>query len=690
MIARCSRVRRALGTCLCVFFAQGIAQAEVIPVLASAEELQIALPPEGVANGATLHVELDGYDIGAVSRNVDGAVQIPLASLGLTPGEHLLRILVVNDSGDIDTLAEHTLDVFQRQGVRAAAQDWSVLLGSQYRIAQHPDDAFEGAGRASSTAVAQWQGDYDSGTWIAGGSLQALFDSNRLPGSAESRWQLPSMNLRAGRRFESGHVTLGLGDDETLPDNLVFGSFIRRGLRFEAGGLGDRLNAQAFTLHTDPVTSFEAKLAPYDTGSSVVGAHADIAPLARYPDALTLSASWIDGDSSLGGVGIYMPEEDIGMPLIVGGSAWTVALDSVSLGRSLWLHGAYAKSRFDADGERYGEPARDDDARRVVVQLGSGGALSTAMLDQWSMGYEHRRVGPHFYSLGNLMLPGDLDLRQWHASLSTRGFGLEMQALDQFTDVDEDPLRPRVDSDQQRVTLSFTPPTLDPTTGPWKWLGTPSMSAGYEATANTQRASDLLVAGYDLDNRQRTVSGDVSFSHTRFTLGLNAHRVVRDDRSQALIVDDFVLYEPLPDSRETLWGLSLGWYISERFTLAPQWQRSRLRELPDGAATDNDLWSLQVQASVIPDVLSVQLGWSDSNDAQRFFELPQDSQRLSSSSGTLDISYHMRTPNAFWPGIDWHLRGAYGRTAWNTAAFAQADSQWQAQLSFELNWRKAP
>ena len=679
-----------MTACLCLLFAHALARADVLAVLSSAEELRVALPPEAVANGVTVQVELDGYDIGAVSPNVDGSVRIPLANLGLTPGEHQLRILVVNDSGDIDTLAEHTLDVYQRQGVRAAAQQWSVLLGSQYRIAQHPDEAFEGAGRASSSAVTQWQAEYDSGTWTAGGSFQTLFDSNRMPGSEESRWQLPALNLRAGRRFESGHMALGLGDDESLPNNLIFSGFVRRGLRLEAGGLGDRLNAQAFTLHTDPVTSFDANLVPYDTGASVVGLHTDLAPFARHPDALTLSASWIDGDSSLGGVGIYMPEQDAEMPLTVGGSAWTIALDSFSLGRALWLHGAYAKSRFDADGEQYGEPARDDDARRVVVQLASGGTLATAMLDQWSMGYERRRVGARFFSLGNLMLPGDLDLQQVHASMHTHGLGLEAQALDQHTDVDDDPLRPRVDSDQQRVTLSYTPSTLDPSKGPWKWLGTPSLSAAFETTANTQSAADRLVAGYDLDNRQRTVSGDLSFSHTRFTVGLNAHRIARDDRSQALIVDDFLLYEPSPDSRETLWGLSLGWYVSERLTLAPQWQRSRLRDLPDGAATDNDLWSLQVQASVIPEVLSVQLGWSDSNDAQRFFELPQDSQRLSSSNGTLDISYHMRTPNAFWPGIDWHLRGAYGRTALNSAAFAQVDSQWQAQLSFELNWQKAP
>jgi len=666
------------------------AAAAVIPVLASDETLQVTLPSSADAQGATLQFELDGYDIAAVVQVAGDVVSIPVATLGLTTGEHTLHIIAARENGDLDTLAEHTLDVYQREGVRSATQHWAVLLGSQYRIAQDPDEAFEGSDRASNTALARWQGDYEGGTWIAGGAFDALYDSNRTLGSEPSLWQLPAFKLRAGRRFESGHVALGLGDDETLPTNLVFSGFNRRGLRLEASGLNERLSAQAFTLHADPVTSFDAKLVPYDTGSSVVGAHTDIAPLARHPEALLLSASWLDGDSDLGGVGIFMPELDADTPLTVGGSAWTLALDSFSLGRSLWLHGEYANSRFDADGEQYGEPARDDDAQRAVIRLASGGALTLAALDQWSLGYEHRRVGPHFFSLGNLLLPGDLDLQLLHASMYTHGFGLEMQALDQHTDVDDDPLRPRVDSDQQRFAVSYTPATVDPAASPWKWLGVPSVSAGYEATANTQREADMLLAGYDLDNRQRTVSGEVSFSHSRFTLGLSAHRVDRDDRSQPLIVDDFVLYAPPPDSRETLWGISVSWYASERFTIAPQWQRSRLRDLPDGATTDNDLWSLQLQASVIPEVLSIQLGWSDSNDEQRFFELPQDSQRLNSSSGTLDISYRMRTPNALWPGINWYLRGAYGRTALNTAAFAQADSQWQAQLSFELDWQKGP
>ncbi|HEY6125136.1 MAG TPA: hypothetical protein VIV63_10820, partial [Steroidobacteraceae bacterium] len=578
------------------------ARADVIPVFASDETLNVALPPGAIAPGATLQLELDAYDIGAVASVADGRISIPVATLGLTAGEHTLRILSASENGDIDTLAEHTLDVYQRPGVRASTQTWNVLLGSQYRLAQDPDEAFDGSDRGSSTAALQWNAATDRGTWIASGSFDTFYNSDRGIGSEQPLWQLPALQLKAGRKFDSGHVAIAMGDNETLPGNLVFSNFNRRGLRLEAGGLDERFRAQAFTLHADPVTQLDAPLVPDDSEDGVLGAYSEIAPFARHPDALSLSVSWLDGDSDLGGVGIATPGLESEAPLTFGGHAWDAALDSFVFGRALWMHGEYAKSRFDADGEQSGDPARDDDAQRLVIQLSSGGDFALAGIDQWSLGFEHLRVGTHFFSLGNLMLPGDLDLRQLHASIYTHGLTLDLQALEQNTDVDDDPQRPRVDSDQQRITLGYTPATADPSAQPWRWLGVPSVSAGYESTANEQSAEDLLVAGYDLDNRQRTVSGALNFTHTRFSFGITAERVERDDRSQPLVVDDFVLYQPTPDSTETLLGLNLSWFASERLTLAPQWQRSRIREQPDGETRDSDLWSLQLQASVIPEV----------------------------------------------------------------------------------------
>lgn len=657
-----------------------VARAETVRVLATDASVVVALPANAPAPGNTLQIELDGYDVTAVSTVADGNLTIPLPGLALTPGEHYLLVLAAGADGDVDTLAEHTLDVYQRAGRREASQQWNLLLSNNYRFAQHPDAAFDGTSRSAGNGALQWAGKFDGGTWIASGGLDLLYDSASPSMPGQKRMQMPAIELRVGRRIGSGSVGLAFGDGAVNPGSLIFSGFDRRGLRLEASALDQRFTAQAFTLHPDPVTNFDADVPPFDSSSNVVGAQTVLAPFSLHPGALTLSAGWLDGDSTLGGVGIVTPQLAGDAPLTYGGNAWTLALDSFAFERALWMHGEYAASRFDSDGQGAGVAARDDHARRFVAQLSSGGALTLPAFEQWTLGFEWQQVGAHFFSLGNLLLPGDLDLQQGYASLATHGVSLDGALLRQHTDVAGGALTPRIDSNQQNFTAAYTPPSIDPAASPWRWLGVPSLSLGYEATSNEQDAVDLLLAGYDLDNRQRTISAGLSFAHQHFSFGLNADRVQRRDLSQALIVDDFVLYEPGPDSRETLFGVNVAWLPNERFTISPQWQRSRVRETPDGSRTDNDLWSLQLQASLIREVLSLQLGWSDTQDRQRLFELPQQAQRLSSNTGNLDLAYRMRTPDAIWPGVNFNLRAAYGRSL--------GEQQWQAMLSFELNWKQ--
>lgn len=655
-----------------------VAQADTIRVLTS--ESTVAIPlPAAVPVGSTLQVELDGYDITAVVATADGRLTLPLPSLPLTPGEHALRILSANAEGDIETLAEHTLDVYQRAGRREAAQQWNLLLSDNYRFAQHPDEGNADPHNTGNGAL-QWAGKFDVGTWVAESGLNLLYDSTTPTFPGQKRLQLPALDLRVTRRLGSGSLGLAFGDGEVTSGSLIFSGFDRRGLRLEASALDERFTAQAFTLHADPVTNLDADLPPFDTDSSVVGAQANISPFSRHPDALRLSAGWVDGDSQLAGVGIVNPGLDaLSMPSY-GGHASMIALDSFALQRALWLHGEYAASRFDSDGEGTGAPARNDHARRFVAQLSSGGALAWPALDSWTLGFESQWVGAHFFSLGNLLLAGDLDLGQGYATVATHGATLEARVLQQNTDVADDPQAPRTDSDQQNLSLSYSPPSLDPAAAPWNWLGVPSMNLGYVATANTLRAADRVVAGYDLDSRQRALSAGLDFTQSHFSFGLSAERVNRRDLSQPLIVDDFALYEPGPDSRETLLGVNVAWSPNERLTLSPQWQRSRVRETPDGNRTDNDLWSLQLQASLIPEVLTLQLGWSDSSDRPQAFELPQEALRLTSNTGNLDLAYRMRTPDAFWPGVNFNLRAAYGSSL--------GEKQWQALLTFELNWNQ--
>lgn len=656
--------------------------ARAIRVVGAQESVSVPLPADwnGGEPGATLLLELDGYDVAAISRIVDGHVEIPLAGLALEPGAHQLVVLAARANGDIDTVAEHTLDVYAREGVRASAQSSSVLLGTRYRAADHPDAAFDGTARSQQRAALRWSGEIDRSSWVAGGEIDLLFDDDRGAVFDGDRWQMPTVRLRVGRQFAHGRVMLAFGDTDAAENNLIFGNFQRRGLSVAAEALDGRLAAQTFTLHAEPVTSFDAQVPPFDDDQAVLGAHATLAPLAGDPDLLRFAASWLDGDSTLGGAGVFVADEP-GAIARVGGDAATFVLESLPLARAVWLRGEYARAHFDADGIDFGAPARAGTARRLVAQVASGGALRIPALEQWSLGVERQRVSPRFYTLGNPLLPNDLDYRQIHASAASRGFGLRARWLEQYTDVDDAPQTPRIDSRQRSVALDWTPTVADPTAGAWRWLGTPTLRLAGESTDNAMRRADVPIAAYDLDNRQRSVAAGVDFTHERFTVGFSFDRVRRDDRSQALIVDDFVVYEPTPDSRERLYGVAVSWVVNERLTLTPQWQRSRKRELA-GGTFDNDLWSLQVQAELIPGVMRAQFGWSAASDRQTYFELPQDAQRQNSSTGNLEVSYRL-------PLVTFQLRGAYGRNALRSALLDETDSQWQALLGVEFNWERS-
>jgi hypothetical protein len=193
-----------------------------------------------------------------------------------------------------------------------------------------------------------------------------------------------------------------------------------------------------------------------------------------------------------------------------------------------------------------------------------------------------------------------------------------------------------------------------------------------------QAAADAALVGYDLNNTQRSLSLGVDAAYQRFSVGLSYDRIDREDRSQALVVDDFVIYEPVPDSEETVFGVTLSWQPHERFVVSPQWQHSRLRE-ESGDDSDSDSWSVQLTAEILPQKLTAQLGWTESSDQQRFFELPQDSERQSSSNGNFDLTYRMRI-------FSFHLRGLYGRNEFRSALLDESGSQWQASFTVELNW----
>jgi hypothetical protein len=387
--------------------------ATTLDVAADTESVSVTLPPTAEA---ALIVEIDGYDVTAVVRIEFGILIVPTRGLALAPGEHRLRVLVSQPGGDIDTILDQVLEV---AGSSAASQSQSlnVLLGSQWRVAEHPDEDFAGTNRAEHRATLHWNAERESSEWALRGAVDALYDSVTVNSPGGSVWQAPDYLLQAERRFETGSVGVGLGDDPIALGNLLFSGFSRRGLRVDLHALDERVQMQAFTLNSEPVTAFDAEVIPHQSAGGVQGGFAAIAPLPAHPEWLRITSGYVSGETTLGGVGIASADASTQY----GGQAWNTALDSWGFGSALWLHAEYARSRFDSDGLNTGDGELDDDASHFAAQLSSNARLSIPGIEQWTLGAEHQQVGPRFYSLGNFMLPGDLALDHNYLRLGTHG-----------------------------------------------------------------------------------------------------------------------------------------------------------------------------------------------------------------------------------------------------------------------------
>jgi len=267
----------AAALAVCASHAEGA----TLAIAADAQGVVVPLPAGNDA--ASLIVELDDYDVTAVVKIADGTLTLSARGLALEPGEHHLRVLVMRPNGDIDTLMELLLDV-ARSAETTHTQSLNVLLGSSARIAEGPDEDFAGLGRDAYRGVLQWSAERDSANWALRGNVDALYDSVTTNAPDGNVWQAPGYLLQAERRFESGSVSLGLGDDPIALGNLLFSGYIRRGLRLDLDAFDQRARVQAFTLNSEPVTSFDADLVPTGDSGSVRGGYAVLEPVFAHPE----------------------------------------------------------------------------------------------------------------------------------------------------------------------------------------------------------------------------------------------------------------------------------------------------------------------------------------------------------------------------------------------------------------------
>lgn len=623
---------------------------------------------------ASLAVELDGYDVTAFASLVDGQLSLAL-DVALAPGRHTLQVLAFLPNGDISTLLDQSLTIdAPEQDIQHYGAHLS--LDSSYRLDASPDDSYQAVRELASQGGLALRGLHQQGELTVQAELDALYDSTseNLGNASGTEWALPNYRIDAG--YQGSRLSAGalVGNVRLEQEDLLFSMFQRRGAEVRIGTADQSTELRLFEVNSEPVTRVDQALVL--PGQDLRGQGATLkSRLAG--DALMLKLGYVDGKTQLGGAGIYLPGEAV----LYGGDSWNLGLDSYWLAQSVWLHAEYAESNFDSDGIDLGDESETDSALQLLARLQSGG-LPAGPFEYWTATLQRQVVGAHYYSLGNLSLPGDVALNRFIGQFGRQSLSLNLEWSSEENNQDDNPALPTQTLERQLVNLNYLP-MLAPDSA-WLWLGSPSTALNLSQIRHSQPDSDAARVGFDLDNQTRELSLGLNFSLQSWSWGVQWAATRMDDRSQAVIINGYEIYRPASDLDNQMLGLNLSWMASSRASvnLYTQFNRQRLTDAGDSYHNRNLGFDTQLQ--LIPDRLTLGLNYNYGADRSQLADPDLIEDDFLSHFGNGQLTWKALAPKGNTPGLNLYLRASYGRQ--DNRAFAWAQEQWSAHLGVELAW----
>lgn len=492
-----------------VVFAAGIAADDVpweprlVPLdrpFRAGDEIRLVLPASVPGDALEyMALELDNVDISQLVR-LDSTPEghtVSVRPIGmLSSGTHLLRLVqYLPESGFVE---RGRWDIAVPGSELSARADASLDVG--YRAAD--------SGIASDVNNTQGQGplradvSYQSGGWSYRGRGKFLFDSQGVSVKGTKR----GMDPRDGREFDIGDFRL---DAKTRPFSAVIGhhaldqrslvinNFYRRGISLQAENTDKTLAASGFAFSSDPVTGFQRGLGFSDAEHRVAGAMVSARPLPGNSRALTLTATYLQGEvEDNSGVGINSGQT------VGDGDAASIAADALLFGGSSRIRGEYARGSYDADAAGDKLKSESDDAYNVFFQYtpvrGGTWAGQPVQLD---LGVEQQVTGPFFRSPANPTLPFDRELLRAFATAYWGPLSVQLDGGVESDNVDDDPLYPRLKSDFQTLWLNYRPlPEYSEDGMPrTPWYGDPFVSFAYRAADQKNDRIPENFAGTPID-----------------------------------------------------------------------------------------------------------------------------------------------------------------------------------------------
>lgn len=669
-----------------------------------------------------LAVELDGYDVSALISRSDSDFLLDMPS-PLADGSHPLLVLVFYANGNVATLLEASVEVAagsapQASDEAAAAPDPGTdttavlaaepasaeaatavdayapdaaplahrytlygLLSNNYRVDEKDAANYPDSPRYASNGGISYRGEGAGADWQWQGELDALYDnlSENNPNGYE--WELPNYRLAASRGTGLSRQGLALGTYNVLREDLMFSAYQRRGVALTLGdALSSPLQLEVFGLQSEPLTDYRRRLGyPQSSEERSAGGLLTFTPLQENPQWLQFSAAYINGETTDSGVGWWSPDQQTRY----GGDSWNIAVDSRLGNNSLWLHGDYARSSFDSDGLGIGEDARTDTSHDLQTQFSSGEWFPSGPFDQWNLTLQRREVGLDFFTLGNLSLPGDLQLDRanWQAFVGNLQLEAELARETNNLD-DQDDIADQV-AHRQVLNLYYYP-MVDSNALPWRILGMPSLNAGVTETRRRQDREDAQVVGFDLNDETRESLVGVNFYHNRWNWSVQHTLQETRDDSQAVEQNGYLIYEPPSDQRNRFTTLQVGYMPWDVLSISTSWQWNKQRESDDDNLYRSVSRGLDVAWQIVPERWLLNASYYRGRDTSHFGDGDFLGDSMLQQTANLQLTWTQMQPDGLNPGLDWFIKSSYAKQ--DSDLYDQVLEDWQLLLGFDLRW----
>lgn len=664
-----TRARKSIATATCLMsaslFWSSICHAELV-FSDNGRALSLAIP-EGYKNDqGILAVQLDGYDISQFVSVSESVIDVSLDA-PVQDGQHSIQILLIGQDGSISTLVDLNA-AFQNQ----RPVEWEAnTTFSQTYLTDHknyPDNAEKLHGNGGLDArVAQTNND-----WAWEGSISTLYDTNSQNNADLNEWAIAQYRLAAEAHGEIVNTGLSLGHIQANSESLLFSSFERRGLAAHISSADNAHTLNVFAMRSDPSSRYDGGLnVPGDSDIRSVGGESSMTIVDEH---LRLSVGYVDGHTDQG-------VSDPDLRQVFGGNAWNSALDAYAFSQKLWLHAEYAESDFDSDGVGEGEDSKTDSASQALIQWSSDASLG--WFDYWRAQYRYQEVGPDFYSVGNLSLPGDLSLNQARLEGGTDTVALVFDVSQEQTNVDDQADKATQTLDRLDISISYSP-YVDLESVVWQFFGAPSLSTGLIQATHSQPRSDSLEQGFDLDQRSLETRIDMTFSAEKYNWGMSVNRIDLDDKTTEIIQGTETIYEPGSDQIQDSFSITGGWMPNERFGLNLFAQWSRLTETDSNNEFDSNNFGFDGTYSIIPDTLDLLFSYNHGIENSHFANPGYLDSKFQNKYGSVKLSWYCLKARDQHPGLVSYISGTWNQQ--QDKVVESNNEDWAIYIGLDLIW----